>query len=219
VKFYSLNTNPDGDAETCVREEEGYHHGDAARCKICGAPTSMLAWLPPFRANLELFGRVFGDLAFLGASTDFLVSQKFRQAYYQAGLTGLIGFDPVEVLKVKSRRKHLPQPPMYFRVQAHYGTTALDLPASGMEWLERPTCDYCQVATIVRWKRLVVKDGTWSGEDIFRPRGMSGETMVSQRFKDACEQHRITNAYFTPAEESGYDFYPGMPPSESVRAE
>ncbi len=93
----------------------------------------------------------------------------------------------------------------------NYGGTALDLAASGFEWLEPPTCPVCHKATIVRWKRLIVKDGTWTGEDIFRPRGMSGTSMVSQRFKDACELHGIKNAVFEPAETSGHDFYPWDP--------
>ena len=121
----------------------------------------------------------------------------------------------MEVIEVKSRKRNLPAPPMYFRVCPNYGQTALDLAASGFEWIEQPTCPVCRTATIVRWKRLVLEEGTWTGEDIFRPRGMSGETMVSQRFKDACEQHAIKNAVFTPAETSGHDFYPGLKdPSE-----
>jgi len=32
--------------------------------------------------------------------------------------------------------------------------------------------------------------------------------MVSQRFKDVCEQNGITNAFFTPAEVAGHDFEP-----------
>jgi hypothetical protein len=66
----------------------------------------------------------------------------------------------------------------------------------------------------MRWKGLIVEEGTWHGEDAFSPRGLSA-FMVSERFKAACEQHGITNAVFTPAEESGHDFYPGLKdPSE-----
>lgn len=208
MQFFSLDVHPNGNAETCFTQEEGYRHGDALRCPACGAAVSMLAWLPPFRVELELHGKEFGDLAF-GPGYDFLASQKFREVYYQHALAGLAGFDPVDVINVKSRRKVGCRPPMYFRARASYGNTALDLAASGFEWLEQPACSYCYTATIVRWKRLVLKEDTWTGEDVFRPRGMAGETMVSQRFKDACQQHGIKNALFTPAEASGHDFYPG----------
>jgi hypothetical protein len=67
----------------------------------------------------------------------------------------------------------------------------------------------------MRWKRLVVEAGTWTGEDAFRPRGLSGTILVSPRFKQVCEQHGIKNADFKPAEQAGHDFYPGLKdPSE-----
>ncbi len=70
----------------------------------------------------------------------------------------------------------------------------------------------------MRWQRLILEEGTWTGEDVFRPRGLSGQIMVTQRFKDACEQNGITNAFFTPAEDAGHDFYPGLKdPSELDR--
>jgi hypothetical protein len=209
MQFYSLDEPIEGDADTWADEEYDYNQGDAARCPACGSAVSMLPWLPPLRVVLQLYGNMFGDFVFLHGGADFLVSQKFRDAYYQHGLTGLLGFDPVQVIMAKSRRKHLGAPPRYFRVCANYGQTALDLASSEFEWLEKPTCPVCRTATIVRWKRLVVDQSTWTGEDAFRPRGMAGETMVSQRFKDACEQHDIKNAVFTPAEVRAHDFYPG----------
>jgi hypothetical protein len=209
VRFYELRKWARGDAETCFSEQKGYRQGDAARCPVSGAAVSMLTWLPPFRVELELYGKHFGDLA-LDVGNSFLVSQKFRQAYYQDGLTGLVGFDPVEVtkVKIKSRRKIQSRPPMYFRVSVMRGQAALDMAASGFEWVEPPTCPQCRTGNIKRWKRLALEPATWTGEDAFLPWG-SNSIVVSQRFKDACERHRIKNAVFTSAEEAGHDFYPG----------
>jgi len=215
MHFYALEMSPEGDAETCAEKEDGCNRGDAAVCPACGSAVAMLEWLPPRRVVLKLYGKDFGDFAFMPGCDDFLVSQKFRESYFQHGLAGLAGFDPVEVIGVKSRRRNLPAPPLYFRVCANYGQTAFDHAASGFEWIDPPTCPLCRTGNIMRWRRLVLEDRTWTGEDAFRPRGMAGETMVSQRFKDACEQHGIKNAVFTPAELSGHDFYPGLKdPSE-----
>ena len=208
MQFYELEQSPGGDAETCYSEEKGYNQGDATSCPVCGGTVSMLTWLPPYRVELELYGKEFGDFVFTPAGNDFLVSQKFREVYCSNGLTGLSGFDPVEMLRVKSRRKRFPNPPIYFRVSVNYGQTALDLKASGFEWHQPPKCAHCREATKIRWQRLVLEEGTWSGEDAFRPRGRSAAVMVSQRFKDACEQNGITNAFFTPAELAGHDFEP-----------
>ena len=210
MRYYALDTSARGDAETDAEHEEGWRKGDVASCPACGATIGMLAWLPPLCAELKLFGNHFGDFAFIRGSDDFLVSQKFRGVYYAQRLTGLVGFDPVQVVKVRSRRKLTSEPPMYFRVSANYGQTALDLAVSGFEWLEQPTCRECWSAHIVRWKCLKLKEGTWTGEDAFRPRGKPRQIMVSQRFKDACGLYGIKNAVFVPAEISGYDFYKGM---------
>jgi hypothetical protein len=207
MQFYELEQSPGGDAETCYREEQGYNQGDAASCPACGGTISMLSWLPPFRVELELHGKEFGDFAFAPAANDILVTQKFCAVYHDHKLTGLTGFDPVEVLRIKGRRE-LPKPPTYFRVSVGYDNPALDLAASGFQWHEPPKCTFCREATKIRWQRLALEEGTWLGEDAFRPRGMSAAIMVSQRFKDACEKIGITNAFFTTAEVAGQDFEP-----------
>jgi hypothetical protein len=178
----------------------------------------MLVWLPPYRVELRLYGKEFGDFAFLSGGNDFLVSEKFRHAYKRNGLAGLVGFDPVEVIRVKSRRRKRPQPPQYYRVQATYGDVALDVNASEIEWLEPPTCQVCWGANLIRWRRLVVDESTWHGQDAFRPRGMSGTTIVSARFHHVCQEHHITNAQFTPAELAGHDFYPGLKDASELDA-
>ena len=215
MRFYALDKFPRGDADTCAEEELGYNQGDAPACPACGGAVGMLTWLPPYRVLLKLYGTEFGDFAFFSGGNYFLVSSKFHDVYRSHQLTGLLGFDPVEVLQVKSRKRLKSEPPAYFRVSVSYGQAALDLEASGCEWLEEPTCPLCRDGHIVRWKRLILEEGTWSGEDAFRPRGLSGHIIVSERFNDVCEENGIKNAVFTPAETAGHDFYPGMKdPSE-----
>jgi hypothetical protein len=209
MRFYALVKYPSGDAETEFSSHDGNGVGDALRCPRCGSFVSMLTWLPPFRATLTRYGSAWGDFAFMGGADDLLVSQKFRDVYYGYGLTGLRGFEPVEITKITSRRKRkLTEPPAYFRVCADYGQPALDVAASGFEWQDQPTCPVCLSAHIVRWKRLIVSPDTWHGEDAFRARGLPGITIVSQRFKDACELNGMHNAVFLPAEGYSYDFYP-----------
>ncbi len=207
MRFYYLNDFPRGDAATDFSTPADWNVGDAESCLRCGATISLLKWLPPLRAELELRGSRFGDFVF-GVGCDFLASQRFCDVYRDFGLTGLHGFDPVEIVGVKSRRRKLPKPPEYFRVYADYDGTTLDFGDSGFEWFTRPTCPVCWSALIVRWKRVVVRMDTWNGDDAFVPRGFPGTTMVTQRFKDACELNTIHNAVFLPAETYGHDYYP-----------
>jgi len=148
MQFYALERFPRGDADTCYGKEEGYNQG---------ATVSMLTWMPPFRVTLELHGKEFGDFAFAPGADDFLVTQEFRDVYCEHKLSGLSGFDLVEVLGVKPRRKQLPKRPAYFRVSVSYGVPALDMMASGFQWHEPPKCTYCREASTIRWERLVLE--------------------------------------------------------------
>jgi hypothetical protein len=175
----------------------------------------MLKWLPPYRASLKLYGKEFGDFVFGTHGEDFLVSEVFADIFRHHRLKGLTGFQSVEITKVHSRRRKLPTTPRYSRVAVAYGPAALDLNASHMEWFEPPTCMECRSSLIIRWQRVVIEEGTWTGEDIFAPRGLSGTWVVTPRFKSLCEEYQIKNAKFIPAEEHGHDSYPGMKdPSE-----
>jgi hypothetical protein len=214
MQFYVLDNFPRGPAETCMSEAEGSKQGNAPKCSKCGAYIGSLSWLPPFQVELELIGEQFGDFVF-GAGDDFLVSESFVELYRRENLTGLAGLESVQVIKIKSRRRKRPDPPAYHRAVVSRGRTAIDLAASGFEWLEPPTCMECHSAIIVRWQRIVIEDATWSGDDIFIPRGLPGAFIVSERFKHVCESNNVKNAIFLPAESYGRDFYPGMKdPSE-----
>lgn len=209
--FFELSRYPSGKYLAGMSKAPGYRQGDATKCPKCGAFVSMLAWLPPFRVELELTGEQLGDLIF-SPGNDFLASKRFCEAYQGLKLIGLTGFDPVEVVRIQSRRKSLPEAPPYFRVEPLRTEAALDLMASGCEWVEPPKCDYCRTGQLKRRTRLVLEKGTWSGEDIFCPRGATGRILTTDRFKNACEQHGITNAEFIPAACAGVDFYPDESP-------
>lgn len=207
-RFFELEQYKLGDFEVDVCEAGDYNHGPAITCPRCGVPISMLTWLPPYRVVLELIGRQFGDLAFIGGRSVFLVSERFCSMYHEARLSGLTGFEPVEVTRVKSRRRKCPEPPPYFRVEPKLTEAVLDIKASGCEWIDPPTCEFCLTGQLIRRKRLVLKEGSWTGEDIFLARGAPGSIIVTERLKIACEQFGITNAILVPAELAGIDFYP-----------
>ena len=167
----------------------------------------MRPWLPPYRVDLDTWGREYGDLAFPTAS-DILGRLRFKQLWERQGLIGLSGFELVEVMKVKRHRKLNGDPPPYFKAAVVLSQAVVDNVASGVELEEPPTCSVCQLGSgIKRWKAIIIKPETWSGEDIFRPR-WAGGFYVTNRFKEFCEANDAKNAVFIPAEEYGRDFYP-----------
>jgi hypothetical protein len=101
------------DTEFLAAEDARY--GEAPRCPVCGEFTGMRQRLPPFRVELELQGRQFGDVVTGSGGSDLLVSPRFEDIYRSHGLTGLEGFEPVEIVQLRSRRRPTPAPPAYRR--------------------------------------------------------------------------------------------------------
>ncbi|MFL5348174.1 MAG: hypothetical protein ACJ8AT_25555 [Hyalangium sp.] len=166
----------------------------------------MLTWLPPYRVELELYGQGGGDFV-EGPGYDALISERFAQAFQAEGLTGLLGFHPVEVVRVRRRRKS-PQPgsmPPYVAVTACFGRGAVDEARSRIRRSEPITCPECRSAGVDSVHGFALEPGTWQGEDAFRPRGKRGSIVVSERFAEFVQRHGFTNMKLTPIEEYVWD--------------
>ena len=176
---------------------------DAPRCPRCGDIIGLLTWLPPYRVELELYGEELGDFI-SGSAYDLLISERFMEAFRAEGLTGLEGFHPVEVCRVRCMRKRPRKPlpvPRYYVVWPCFGRGAVDLVLNRVRFSTPPTCTECRSTGIDATHGFVLEPGTWGGEDIFRPRGMQGKVVVSERFKDFAERHGLTNMVLTPTEQ------------------
>ncbi len=192
----------DADAETV----DPVNLGDAPRCPRCGAFVGMLKWLPPYRVELKLYGREFGD--FIKISAELLISERFAEAFRAEGLTGLEGFHPVEVVRVRSMKKRAGKSltvPRYRVASPCWGQGAVDLVLNRVRTLRTPTCPECRTGGINAINGFVLEPGTWGGEDIFRPRGLTGDLVVTERFKAFAERHGLTNVVLTPTEQYVWD--------------
>ena len=189
---------------------EAVRKGDAPRCPVCGAFVGMLESLPPIRVELETWGSEFGDCAFWLDS--FLVSERFADAYRSSGLQGLTGFHQVEVLSHRTYGGVRTDPPIYFFVIPKVGSARIDAEASGVEWDSdsRSKCTNCRSGggTLKRWKRIILDEASWQGDDIFYPYVIPGTLTVSSRFKAWADKHEFSNLILVPAIKSSHDFYP-----------
>jgi hypothetical protein len=209
MRFYVLRKPRAGlsEADTEFYEVEPVNMGEAPRCEACGRLVGMLPLLPPYKVELETWGRSFGDVAF-GPGESLLFSERFRDLFIGHGLTGLEGFDPVEVVNITSHNRLASGSPPYYHATVARSQAVIDQEKSEFEWSQKPTCMVCREGhDIRRWKRIVIAPDTWSGEDLFVPIGLF-EWLASERFKRFCEENEITNAFLVPAEEYGHDFYP-----------
>ncbi len=198
--------------------------GPALRCPQCGDTIGALCWQPPYRVELELYGKDFGDLV-KSAGGDLLVTERFAEDFKAEGLTGLSGFHPVEVLRVR-RRGRGPKPgppPRYLLVTPAYGQPALDMERSRLRTSKPIACSWCRYTGIDAIDGLVLEEGTWRGEDVFRPRGLWGTVIVSERFMRFAERHAMSHFALVPIEKYVVDplglYYPHSlqldPPSRS----
>lgn len=197
------------------------NRGPALRCPQCGEPLGMLTWQPPYQVEIELHGQEFGDLI-EGPGGDLLVTERFAEDFQAEGLTGLGGFQPVEIVRVRSKRPG-PEPrslPRYRWVTVAHGGPALDMERSRLRISKPMECTQCRYAGIDAIDGLVLEEGTWSGEDVFRPRGLWGRILVSERFMRFAERHAMSHMAWVPIEKYVWDplglEYP-QPPGTPVR--
>jgi hypothetical protein len=176
--------------------------GRAARCMRCGGVIGMKPWLPPYRAELVLHGEELGDFIKAGGD-DLLVSERFAQAFRDEGLTGLEGFHPVEVVRVRRKRRgSIPSNvPRYLVATVCFGRAAVNLSRSRIRYGQVSTCEECRAGGLDAIHGFTLEEGTWRGEDIFNPRGLLGVWTVSERFERFVARHGFTNLRMTPTRE------------------
>ena len=162
----------------------------------------MLIWQRPYRAELEQYGVELGDFV-NGPGYEVLVSERFAEAFRAEGLTGLLGFHPVEVVRVRRKRKGqkvLSAPP-YFVVSPCFGRAAVDMARSRIRHEQPVKCPECRNVAPDSIHGFALEAGTWQGEDVFRPRGLQGRIIASERFARFVERHGLTNMRLIPVEE------------------
>lgn len=191
--------------------------GDSQKCPVCGQAVSLLKWLPPHRIKLSSAKpEKWGDFVW-GAGFPLLVSGKFKEIYEREGLTGIVDFSqPVEVVRVGTLKSgQFPtDPPDYYLIDVLWGGANQDDLASGLTLgiHELIACVFCRGG--FAWKkqeRVAIEEGSWNGDDIFKPRNAPVPFMVSERLKLNVEKNQLTNIWFIPAERYAYDEHrPGL---------
>jgi len=205
-RFFVLEDDMFGHYDTKFSGTDPVNTGSAPRCPQCGDIIGMRTWLPPYRGELELHGASLGDFV-KSSGYNFLISERMAEAVRSEGLTGLLGFHPVEVVRVRRRRKgSIPSTvPRYFAVTACFGRGAVDEARSLIRRDEPGKCPECRSTGVDTIHGFVLEPGTWQGEDIFRPRGLQGDIVVSERFAEFVKRHGFTNMKLTPTEEYVWD--------------
>ena len=157
--------------------------------------------------ELELIGKEFGDIIDFSGGC-ILISEMFLESWNKSKLIGLSGFFNVSILRVKNNRKRNIVPPRYFLANIARSRTAIDAKRSVLIQENGEICPECRLGGgIKRVARVVIERNSWAGEDIFIARGMPGTVIVTEYFKEFCENNEIKNAVLIEAEKYFFDFY------------
>lgn len=201
MRFFALRHTIGFPADTEFLDLDPSILGDAPKCEVCGNPVGGRPWLPPRRARLDVWESSFGDVAF-GPAYNLLVTERFELSWNEVGLVGLVGFEPVEIVKVIRHRRLKGEVPAYGHVVPARSRASVDVGASELEYRnDGKYCPVCQIGNVRGWKRIVFHPDTWSGEDVFVARGLPGTIFVSDRFREFRDEYGITNCPLIPAEE------------------
>jgi hypothetical protein len=194
----------------------GFKTGDFPRCPKCGEGIGQRDWLPPFKIEATVHGKE-GAGDFVVCAGSCLISERMASTFRSEGLTGWEGFHPVEVVKMNARAKRLGLP-RYYLVEATYGRAAVDEARSRLRRVQPITCEECRSTDVAGIYGFRIQPGTWEGLDVFLPRGLQSEVVVSERFADFVQRHGFTNIKLVPTEQFVWDPYRKGPPAETARA-
>ena len=217
-RFFELKDDMFGRWDTQFLKADSANIGEAPRCQACGETLGMREWLPPYQVELELHGEQWGDFA-KGGSNGFLISERMARSFRAEGLSGLLGFHPVEVVRLRKKRKRLVSAvvPSYCMVTACLGPGAVDEARSQLRRTEPVKCSECRSTGLDSIHGYTLEPGTWKGEDVFQPRGVPGSLVVSERFAELVQRHGLTNMKLIPTEEYTWDpLRKGPPPAQSA---
>ncbi len=215
LRFFVLKHEMWGPHDTTFISADPVHTAAAPRCPVCGDIIGMRPWLPPHRGEVELHGRAFGDFT-RPTGHDVIISERMAEAFRAEGLTGLQGFHPVDVVRVRGRRKKSRplEVPRYFVATPCFGRAAIDEAHSRLRIRESMSCAECRSIAVDSIHGFSLEPGTWAGEDVFRPRGEQGLIVVSERFAAFVQRHALTNMKLIPTEEYVWDSSRLGPPPE-----
>jgi hypothetical protein len=195
--FVLLGGAFDSEYDTEMLETDPVRLGDAPRCGACGRFIGGRPWLPPHRAELTLRGAKWGDFAFRGAvGEDFLIAAPVAAQFRDSGLSGLSGFDPVEIARVRGTTAAAPD---YVHVAVEVGAASVDETRSSFLRSGDVQCEVCRFAeTLDAVHGFAVSAESWNGADVFIAVGLPGTAIVSEQFKSWVEDEQLTNIRFAP---------------------
>jgi hypothetical protein len=169
--------------------------GQPERCPICNGAVSMLELIPPIEVSLT---SVFISDFVYGEISPFIVSENFKTAYEKAGLNGITLFKEVKIINVKGTKK--PIEAKYYLPHVKRSEARIDENKSMFKRSGEINCNECKRGSIIEsFEGLILVPRTWTGEDIFYAKWLSGTVFLSSAFIRFIENSKLSNARYVEA--------------------
>lgn len=197
MEFYIVDKNLNKESNFAESEHltNEFKVGEPERCPVCHGAVSMLELLSPI--EVKLTNKFLSDFIY-GEITPFIVSESFKNAYLKSGLVGIRRFKEVHILKVKSVKTKVNL--SYFLPEIVRSEARIDEVSSLFNRTGKIKCEECKRGTIIEsFERLRFLPDTWSGEDIFYAKWLSGAVFVSRKFIEFIHTNKFSNVQSTNA--------------------
>ena len=173
----------------------------AERCVACGGATAPPAWLAPYQADLVASAAVLADVAF-GPRTDLLVTKEFLAFWKQSRLTGLTGFEPVEIRDISAATTFNGADRDYFHCAVSRTDAMIDDKESEAERTGGMPCNFCGFGGVLKHlRRVVLRNAPLPGPDVFVVKGLNTAVLTNRRFADAWAASRLSGCQLVPADQ------------------
>lgn len=169
-------------------------------CTKCDEELTLPHDAPGTRYSFSPKGEV-GDLLTDGIS--IAVSERFASLYHGSDLSGLsLRTIPLNLF---------PFAGVFFYAIPKATCVLIDESASGIVIDKLSGCECCRVMSLHKIERLVIREETWNGEDVFCCGSLFSEIIVTEKFVRFVEMNSLMNFRFIDADSFSFDYrHPSM---------
>ena len=167
---------------------------DRPRCPIC--PRHAFPKAVVFVEKIKFIGPLVGDVAHDGGH--LVVSRRFKELWDSSGLAGL-GFSAEPIPFTSKRKTTFSDPSKEFFLAVPEPRITQFCDDAAAVYTTPPPCMVCSSSEVNRLSKLAFQPATLDGTDCCLPSCLPGWLLVSSRFRQFVEEHRLMNFNFLEA--------------------
>ena len=167
---------------------------DRPRCPIC--PRFAFPKAVVYLEKIRFIGPRVGDAAY--DTGHMVVSRRFRELWGNSDLAGL-EFSPEPIPFTGKRKATYTDPSREYFLAIPEPRVTQFVDTAEAVYTRQPPCQVCSASEVNRLSKLAFQPATLDATDFCLPSCLPGWRLVSSRFREFIETHRLMNFYFMEA--------------------